>query len=129
MATPAEVAVLDASVVVDLLVRDAARLPATVELVSPAHIDAEVLSALARLSRAGVLGSAAVEDMLVGLSELPLQRVPLPALVVAAFGLRGNIAVHDSLYVALAHELDATLLTHDRRLAATCRQTGICKVL
>jgi predicted nucleic acid-binding protein len=129
MATPAEVAVLDASIVVDVLVRGVARLPQAFEFVAPAHLDAEVLSALARLSRAGTLSSAALEDMLDGLAELPLQRMPLPALLAGAFRLRGNISVRDSLYVALAHQLDATLLTLDRRLASVCRHTGVCKIL
>jgi predicted nucleic acid-binding protein len=129
MATPAEVVVLDASVVVDLLMRDAAMLPSGSELVAPAHLDAEVLSALARLTRAGVLSSSAVDDMLAGLVELPLRRMPLPPLLASAFGLRDNISVHDGLYVALAYQLDASLLTLDRRLAAACRQTGVCKVL
>ena len=129
MATPAEVAVVDASVVVDLLVSGEATVPSMLQIVAPAHLDAEVLSALARLSRAGMLSSSAVEDMLEGLSELPLQRMPLPSLLAAAFGLRGNISVRDSLYVALARQLDAPLLTLDRRLASVCRQTGVCEVV
>jgi predicted nucleic acid-binding protein len=129
MALPAELAVLDASVVVDLLLRDSATLPSGLVFVAPAHLDAEVLSALARLCRAGTLSSSAVDDMLEGLTELEVERMPLPGLLATAFGLRDNVALRDSLYVALARGLDATLLTLDRRLAAACRQLGLCSVL
>jgi predicted nucleic acid-binding protein len=97
-------------------------------LVAPAHLDAEVLSALARLCRAGQLSAAAVDDMLEGLAELPLDRVALPLLLQPAFGLRDNIAQRDSLYVVLAQRLDAALLTLDERLAAACRQQQLCRV-
>jgi predicted nucleic acid-binding protein len=129
MATRPEPAVVDASVVVDLLVAGVNRLPSGYAFAAPAHIDAEVLSALARLVRAGTLSSSAVEDMLEGLAELPVQRMPLHELVAPAFALRDNIATRDSLYVALAAGLDAPLITLDRRLAATCRHAGTCKVL
>jgi predicted nucleic acid-binding protein len=129
MATPVEVGVIDASVVVDILLRDAATLPPGFEFVAPAHLDAEVLSALARLARANTLSVSAVDDMLEGLSELPIERMPLPGLLTAAFGLRDNISVRDSLYVALAQAIDAPLLTRDRRLAEACRRTAICTVL
>jgi predicted nucleic acid-binding protein len=129
MALPAELAILDASVVVDLLLRDTARLPPGFVFAAPAHVDAEVLSALARLCRAGTLSSFAVDDMLEGLTELEVERMPLSGLLATAFGLRDNVALRDGLYVALARGLDATLLTLDRRLASACRQSGLCRVL
>ena len=123
-----EVVVLDASAVVDLLVYGTLQLPPGAVLVAPAHLDAEVLSALARLCRAGQLSAAAVDDMLVGLAELPLGRVELPQLLQPAFALRDNVAQRDSLYVVLAQQLDALLLTLDARLATACRQQGLCRV-
>ena len=119
---------LDASAVVDLLVYGTLQLPPGAVLVAPAHLDAEVLSALARLCRAGQLSAAAVDDMLVGLAELPLGRVELPQLLQPAFALRDNVAQRDSLYVVLAQQLDALLLTLDARLATACRQQGLCRV-
>ena len=38
-------------------------------------------------------------------------------LLVEAWKLRHNLIVHDALYVALARQLDATLITGDKRLA------------
>ncbi len=128
MATLVEIGVVDASVVVGILVREAPILPPGFEFLAPAHLDAEVLSALVRLARAGTLSTSAVDDMLEGLCELPIQRVPLPALLASAFGLRDNISVRDGLYVALAQVMDASLITLDRRLAAACRHFGVCKV-
>ena len=123
------IAVLDASVVVDLLVRGEPELPRGYLFVAPAHLDAEVLSALARLCRAGTLSSKAVDDMLEGLSELAVQRMPLQSLLTVAFGLRDNVTQRDSLYVALARLLEATFVTRDERLALACRQRKLCTVL
>lgn len=129
MAKRAKSAVLDASVVVDLLVRGEPRLPDGFAFVAPAHLDAEVLSALARLARGGSLSAGAVEDMLVGLAELAAERLPLAPLVSAAFELRGNVSQRDSLYVALAQSLGCPLITRDERLAAACRSSNLCAAL
>jgi predicted nucleic acid-binding protein len=123
-----DVVVVDASAVVDLLLHGTRAVPPGAVLVTPAHLDAEVLSALARLCRAGQLSAEAVDDMLEGLAELPLGRVELPKMLRAAFTLRDNVAQRDSLYVVLAQQLDARLLTRDARLAAACRQQGLCRV-
>jgi predicted nucleic acid-binding protein len=128
MAAQVEIGVVDASVVVDLLVGGSASLPSGLELLAPAHLDAEVLSALTRLARSKTVSTSAVDDMLAGLAEIPIQRMPLRALLAPAFGLRDNISVGDSLYVALAQVTDASLFTLDRRLAAACRQFGLCTV-
>lgn len=134
MARPARaagnaIAVIDASVIVDLLLRDTATLPLGYAFVAPAHLDAEVSSALARLWRAGTISSRAVDDMLVGLCELAIDRMPLPPLLAAAFELRENVTQRDSLYVALARLLDGALATRDDRLASVCRQLKLCSVL
>jgi predicted nucleic acid-binding protein len=115
--------VLDASAVVDLLLRNAPgehvrRYLRDAELHTVAHLDAEVFSALARLHRAGVLTAAAVEERLRLLAMLDMVRLPVSAsLLLAGWALRDNIAARDALYVALARRLDARLLTTDRRLA------------
>lgn len=114
--------VADASTVVEVLRRTelgdrvaAAMRGATVA--APAHLDAEVLSALGRLSRAGEVDSAAVERSLDRLTRMPMQRYPLPPLLRRAWALRDNIALRDGLYVACAELLDAAVLTLDGRLA------------
>lgn len=81
---------------------------------APAHLDAEVLSALGRLKRAGQLTHGAQRVRALG--TLGAKRWPLPPLLSAAWALTDRIAVRDALYVALAVSLDATLLTTDERL-------------
>ncbi|MEQ1874291.1 MAG: type II toxin-antitoxin system VapC family toxin [Ilumatobacteraceae bacterium] len=128
-ATKQAIAVLDASVVVELLLNDTASLPRGYTFVAPAHLDAEVSSALARLWRAGTISSRAVDDMLAGLAEFGVDRMPLQPLLAAAFELRENVTQRDSLYVALARLLDAVLVTRDQRLASVCRQLKLCSVV
>lgn len=118
--------VLDASAVVDLLIgsdrgtqvratlagRDAAA------LFTVAHLDAEVLSALARSHRSGQLDADEVSRLLAHLAALPATRLPITGtLVAAAWSMRHSIAARDALYVAATHALGARLVTTDDRLA------------
>ena len=82
---------------------------------APAHVDAEALSALGRLDRAGDLPM--ISRRIEGLRDFPVDRLPLLLLLPLAWSLRDRIAVKDALYVALALTLDASLLTTDKRLA------------
>ena len=118
--------VVDASAVIDLLVRSDAgervrrRLAddADATLVTVAHLDAEVFSGLARLNRAGELTVAEVEELLRRLASLDARRVPINgALLKAAWRMRDNIAARDALYIAAARGLGCPLLTTDDRLA------------
>lgn len=114
------VVVVDAATVVDLLcdfpaaARYQQPLVAASALAAPAHLDAEVLSALGRLKRAGRLNSE--RERVRALARFPARRWPLRPLLEAAWGLTDRIAVRDALYVALAASLDATLMTTDERL-------------
>jgi predicted nucleic acid-binding protein len=118
----AHVLVVDASAVVEVLRRSqrgdavAARMRGAA-LVAPAHLDAEVLSALGRLERAGEAAPAEVTLALDRLVRLPAERLPVVRLLQRAWELRANIALRDGLYVACAEMLGATLLTLDGRLA------------
>lgn len=119
----AERVVVDASAMVDLLVGSALadavreRLRGT-ELHAPAHFDAEVLSALGRLHRDHQL-SASQTTLRVGrLADAPIQRHLLPSLVRGAWKLRHNLRLVDALYVQLAEQLEAPLLTSDHGMAS-----------
>jgi predicted nucleic acid-binding protein len=118
--------VVDASAVIDLLVRSGAgervrrRLAddTGATLVTVAHLDAEVFSGLARLHRARELTASEVEELLRRLTTLEVRRVPINgALLDAAWRMRGNIAARDALYVAAARGLGSALMTTDERLA------------
>lgn len=115
-------AVLDASAAVELLAGRPLGTPVRarlegVTLHAPAHLEAECLSALGRLHRAGMLSTDQVHKGLGDLAGAPITRHPLPGLLAGAWALRERIRLADALYVALADELDIPLLTIDARLA------------
>ena len=83
----------------------------------PAHFDAEVLSALGRLARAGRLPEESVDPLLRELVRAPFTRFALQPLLTQAWELRHNLALRDALYVSLARQLGAQLVTADGRLA------------
>lgn len=114
------VVVVDAAAVVDLLCglpaagEVTSELEGASEVAAPAHLDAEVLSALARRARSGALG-----DLRAGaaaLASFPARRFPLAPLLAPAVALLDRIAARDALYVALAVSLGGRLVTTDDRL-------------
>lgn len=122
--TISEPVVVDASAVVDVLAGTAyapavrARLHDAVWH-APAHLDAEVLSALGRLHRAGQLGPDEIGPRLSLLTSMPVRRQLLPPLLPGAWARRADLRLVDALYVELAAQLEAPLITTDRRLART----------
>ena len=97
------------------------------EVMAPAHQPAEVLSAIARLQREGVLPADEASGALAAAMALPQQLVvPTAWQVQRAFDLRGRVRVVDGLYVALAEEGGVPLLTTDQRLV---RADPPCEVL
>jgi predicted nucleic acid-binding protein len=120
-----ESVVVDASVLVDLLagteVAQAVRARlARAVLHAPAHLDADVLSALGRLHRAGELAASDAEAGLSRLETVPLTRHDLPQLLGGAWARRSDLRLLDALYVELAARLGVRLLTTDHRLARAC---------
>ena len=113
--------VVDASALVDLLLGNPlgvavrARL-AGQSLHAPGHVDAEVLSALGRLNRAGDLDDDTVTRLLGRVVDAPIERHPVQELVAGAWTRRSQLRLADALYVELATARDMPLLTTDRRL-------------
>lgn len=127
----AEAVVVDASVLVDVLAETEHAIPAAArlrgaELHAPAHLDAEVLSALGRLHRAGEMTNAQADAALLRLKKLPVVRHLLVDLLAGAWERRESIRLVDALYVELATGMNVPLLTTDRRLA---RATPIAEVI
>lgn len=124
------IAVVDAAVVVDLLCGFPAADPyrrlleRATAVGAPAHLDAEVLSALGRLMRADQLPSPM--QRVEALAAFGATRWPLRPLLVPAWALLDRIATRDALYVALAASLDAVLVTTDGRLRKAA--TGLVAV-
>jgi predicted nucleic acid-binding protein len=119
------VIVLDASAVVDWLLQTEAgqRLERRIysrgeSLHSPHLLDVEVAQVLRRLVREGVISAQRADHAIEDLLDLRVTRYPHFVFLPDIWRLRHNLSAYDAAYVALAEELDATLLTRDARLAS-----------
>jgi len=118
------VIVLDASVVLEVLLRMPAGVAVEERLFEPEEslhvphlVDVEVAQVLRRYALAGEVETGRCRAALDDLAGLPLTRYPHDFLMSRVWDLRGNLSAYDAVYVALAEALDAPLLTRDRRLA------------
>lgn len=116
--------VVDASVLVAYYAADdprhdqvVTRLARGDTLFAPAHLDAEIASALRGLARRHPRLDSAVPDALEHLAAFPIRRMPPAPLLGRIWELRHSVTAYDAAYVALAERLDAVLLTCDVRLA------------
>lgn len=96
----------------------AARLAVGDALFAPAHLDAEVVSALRNLSRTNPVLRDAVPGALRHLAGFPIRRIPLAPLLGRIWELRDDVTPYDAAYVTLAERLDVPLVTCDGKLAA-----------
>ena len=116
--------VIDASAVLELLFRTAAGLEVA-ERIADAHetlhaphlLDVEILQAVRRYTRTGMLDEARARMALDDLAALDMARYPLDAMWERVWELRDNLTAYDGAYVALAEVLRAPLLTADARIA------------
>jgi predicted nucleic acid-binding protein len=115
--------VVDASAMVDLLLDNelggaVRRRLAGHALHAPAHLDAEVLSALGRLHRAGDLEAEDVESRLQTLVAAPIERHNVSDLLIGSWSRRHQLRLVDALYIQLAISRKIALVTTDRRMHA-----------
>jgi predicted nucleic acid-binding protein/GNAT superfamily N-acetyltransferase len=117
------VLVVDASVLVSALIDDGAarartylRLTGEDTICAPEIIDLEIANAWRRDLRAGRIDEERSRQALEDLAALPLVRMPHQPLIERIWELRHNLTTYDAAYVALAEDLDTTLLTADGRL-------------
>jgi predicted nucleic acid-binding protein len=118
--------VVDASIVLELLLRtrrgrriEPRLLAAAISLAAPHLLDVEVAQVLRRYARSGVLDGRRGQEALQDLADLPVERYSHELLLPRIWELREHFTAYDAAYVALAELLEATLLTADRRLAAS----------
>ncbi|HCP62547.1 MAG TPA: VapC toxin family PIN domain ribonuclease [Actinobacteria bacterium] len=126
-----EPVVVDASAIIDLVIgaTRAAAIGRRIDgrtLCAPAHVDAEVLSALGQLYRAGQLPAREVTRRLDIARDMPIQRFPLRDLVMGAWRRRKQLRLADALYVELAVRLGLRLVTTD---AALGRASHVAEVI
>lgn len=117
-------AVIDASVLAVFYAADdsrhtvvAERLKAGDALFAPAHLDAEIVSALRGMARGNKVLDQSVPNALAHLAGFPIRRMSLPPLLERMWELRNNVTAYDAAYIALAERLEAVLVTCDTRLA------------
>ncbi len=120
---------LDASAVVDYLLRSKPGLDIEVWVTSPdsdlhvpALCDVEVCAALRRSLLQGTMTEARTAEVLADYWDLPLARVGHLALMNTILRLRDNFSAYDATYVALTARLDGVLITCDRRLARAVKK-------
>lgn len=118
-------AVIDASMLTAFYAADnprraqvAQRLSTGDALFAPAHLDAEVVSALRGMARSSPVLRSAVPDALRHLAGFPIRRMPLAPLLERMWELRDDITPYDAAYVALAERLASPLITCDGKLTA-----------
>jgi len=116
--------VVDASVLTAFYAADdprretvVARLAAGDALFAPAHLDAEVVSALRGFARRIPALRSAVPGALRHLAQIPVRRMPLAPLLDRMWELRENLTAYDAAYVALAEQLGGSVVTCDGKLA------------
>ena len=118
---PCVYCVIDAGALLELLLRGLreAAVRAAVDnrqLVAPAVIDAEILSALRGLERISAVSAVRAAQAIQDLQVAPVERYPLAPLLDRAWGLRDKLPAYDALYVALAVRLNCPLITTDDRI-------------
>jgi predicted nucleic acid-binding protein len=118
------VIVVDASVLANALADDGddgatARTRLTASgLAAPDLIDVETVAVLRKRWISGDLTGQRFSEAIDDLEDLDLARYPTLPLMRRAFELRANVTAYDAAYIALAEQLDCTLLTADGRLGA-----------
>ena len=88
----------------------------------PALCDVEVVAALRRALLGRSLTERRAREALADYQALPLTRHGHQPLLERALTLRHNFSAYDAMYVALAEELRAELLTADDALARAARK-------
>ena len=83
----------------------------------PHVMDLEVLQALRRHIRLGILSPERSSEALEDLKNLTFVRYPHAPLAERIWDLRENLTAYEAAYVALSEALDAPLVTMDAKLA------------
>ncbi len=117
--------VVDASVLIELLLRTSAAETVKTKIFAPGQslhaphlLDVEIAQVIRRYAANGHISGDRGRSALADLADFPLQRYPHDSFLQRIWDLRNNLTAYDAAYVSLAESLDAVLLTRDRRLAS-----------
>jgi predicted nucleic acid-binding protein len=123
------VIVVDASALLEVLLHtprgeaiEARFFDGSESLHAPHLLDVEVTQVIRRFAMIGEIDAPRAQAALDDFVDFPIQRHPHGFLLRRVWALRANLTAYDALYVALAETLEATFLTHDRRLATAARR-------
>jgi predicted nucleic acid-binding protein len=123
------VIVIDASALLEVLLHtprgeaiEARFFDGSEPLHSPHLLDVEVTQVVRRFAMIGEIDALRAQSALDDLVDFPVQRHPHGFLLRRVWALRANLTAYDAVYVALAETLEATVVTHDRRLASAARR-------
>ena len=115
--------VVDASVILDLLLRTASSDAVARRLFQPGEtlhaphlIDVEVLQVIRRYWLRKAIDAGRAADALRDFADLSIERYSHELLLSRVWELRENLTAYDAVYVALAELLEAPLLTGDSRI-------------
>jgi predicted nucleic acid-binding protein len=97
------------------------------QLSGPTLLPFECANVIRRLQLSGAVGSDQASQAHSDLMDLAIDYWPYDALAERIWELRTNLSCYDAAYVALGEELDATVVTLDRRMK---RAPGLrCEVI
>ena len=85
----------------------------------PEHYFLETAAAIRRAELKGVVTTVAAQAAVGRFETARVHRAQLLPLLPAAWTRRGHLTIGDALYVVLAEELGATLVTGDLKLAGS----------
>jgi predicted nucleic acid-binding protein len=128
--------VLDASAILEVLLSTQAasrvceRLSAAGETLHAPHLlDLEVLQVLRRYCASGEITLDRAEQAVADYLDFPIIRYSHDVFAFRIWELRENLTAYDGAYVALAEALSASLITRDRKLAATSGHRAVIEVM
>lgn len=117
--------VLDASAAVEILLRThtgrslQTQLPAPADAWVPEHFYSETASVLRRAELRSAVTPARAERAIARLELARFHRAQVRPLLRDAWRRRGHLTIADALYVVLAEQVGATLVTADLNLAGS----------
>lgn len=96
------------------------------DVVSPAHADFEVGSALLRMSRKGLLApNVSPWDLIRAHQAMPFDRIHQPDDLIEARAFIDNARYADAIYLAMAKRLDCPILSGDGNMVEAARISGV----